>query len=91
MCAIARCAGAGRAGRSLRCIARVCGTSLFYHLIESDEYILSVGAMDEQGGFVLDSEIFVDEQPPFYTFANDTKKMTGAGVIAFVSEEDNPA
>ena len=51
-------------------------------IIDSGEYIVSVGALDDQDGFVLDSEIFVDEQPPFYAFANETTKMTGAEVFA---------
>lgn len=65
-----------------RGFCRVCGTNLFYRIIDSGEYIVSVGALDDQDGFVLDSEIFVDEQPPFYAFANETTKMTGAEVFA---------
>ncbi len=32
------------------------------------------------GGF--DKQIFIDEKPSFYCFANETNKMTGAEVFA---------
>jgi hypothetical protein len=31
---------------------------------------------------VLTSQIFIDEKPAYYTFANQTKTMTGAEVFA---------
>ena len=71
-----------------RGFCRVCGTSLFYRIVESDQYIVSVGALDDQAGFVLDSEIFIDEKPPFYAFANKTAKMTGPEVFALFAPPD---
>jgi hypothetical protein len=31
---------------------------------------------------VLTTEIFVDEKPGYYTFANETRKLTGQEVMA---------
>lgn len=64
-----------------------CGTHLFYHLLPSNEYILPAGLFqDEQ--FELDSQIFIDEKPPFYELNNQTKNMTGQEVFElFASKE----
>lgn len=58
-----------------------CGTHLFYRLKEGGFYAVSIGLFD-QHDWVLSEEIFVDEKPAFYDFAQDTKKMTGAEVFA---------
>lgn len=59
-----------------------CGTSLFYYLKPKSQYILSVGTLANQDGFVFDHQIFIEEKPSYYCFANDTKNMTGAEVFA---------
>ncbi|HAI54030.1 MAG TPA: S-(hydroxymethyl)glutathione synthase, partial [Acinetobacter nosocomialis] len=38
-------------------------------------------------GLHLDMEIFIDSKPDFYTFQNDTKKLTGAEVVALFNPE----
>lgn len=43
---------------------------------------LAVQSSDDVGGMSLGEEIFVDEQPDYYTFAQDTHRKTGAEVIA---------
>ena len=35
----------------------------------------------------LDMEIFIDSKPDFYNFQNDTKKLTGAEVVALFNPE----
>ncbi|MCC2617171.1 GFA family protein [Aestuariibacter halophilus] len=71
-----------------RGFCRRCGTHLFYHLREQDAYILPAGLLDLSAELMLDHEIFVDEQPPYYCFANDTRKMTGAEVFAAYAPPD---
>ncbi len=65
-----------------RCFCKQCGTPLFYRLVGKDFYAVSVEAFDDRGDFALTSQIFVDEKPPYYDFANKTKNMTGAEVFA---------
>jgi len=60
----------------------VCGSNLFYRMIEDGTHVLSLGIFDDQSAFVMESEIFVDEKPPGYTFANDVPAITGAEVFA---------
>jgi hypothetical protein len=65
-----------------RCFCKRCGTPLFYRLVGKDFHVVSVEAFDDRSGFVLTSEIFIDEKPAYYDFANPTRKMTGAEVFA---------
>ena len=71
-----------------RGFCRSCGSSLFYRLRGSGEYFMAVGAFDDPSRFTLDTEVFVDEKPDFYAFANETEKMTGAEVFALYAPQD---
>ncbi|MGE3150677.1 MAG: GFA family protein [Pseudorhodoplanes sp.] len=70
-----------------RCFCKVCGTSLFYRLVGKDFYAVSAEAIDDKSGFVFTTQIFIDEKPAYYDFANETKIMTGAEVFAAFSGE----
>jgi hypothetical protein len=59
-----------------------CGSHLFYRLKESKQYHMPVGLFDEQKRLVFDHQVFIDEKPAFYAFANETSEMTGAEVFA---------
>lgn len=59
-----------------------CGTHLFYRLKQGQQYIMPVGLFDEDEMFMFDHQIFIDEKPSFYSFANATEDMTGAEVFA---------
>ena len=59
-----------------------CGTSLFYRMVGKDFYVVSAEAFDDPSAFQFTSQIFVDEKPPYYDFANATKNMTGPEVFA---------
>jgi hypothetical protein len=73
-----------------RWFCKQCGTVLFYKLRDHDHFGVSVEAFDEPEKFTFTSEIFIDEKPARYDFANDTIKMTGAEVFeAFKNELEN--
>lgn len=65
-----------------------CGSNLFYRLVETGRYIVSAGAFDDQSGFELATEVFYDEKPGYYDFAQPTKKLTGAEVFAMATAGD---
>ncbi len=65
-----------------RAFCKQCGTPLYYRLVDKDFYFVSAEAFDDRGGFVLASQIFIDEKPAYYEFANKTHNMTGAEVFA---------
>lgn len=65
-----------------RYFCKQCGTSLYYKLVGKDHYGISVEAFDDNSDFQFVSQIFIDEKPAHYAFANDTKNKTGAEVFA---------
>lgn len=66
-----------------------CGTHLFYHLLPADEYILSAGIFEPSPNFEMNSQIFIDQKPNYYAFANETPTMTGEQVFAQFSDTDS--
>ena len=65
-----------------------CGSNLFYRLKEADQYIMCTGAFDDQSGFELVGEIYIDEKPPGYGFAGDHPRQTGAEFMASLQGDD---
>ncbi len=65
-----------------RGFCRNCGSSLFYRLVEQDMYILATGSFDDQSALAMSHQIFIEEKPEWYAFANKTHNMTGAEVFA---------
>ncbi|MBE9216826.1 GFA family protein [Plectonema cf. radiosum LEGE 06105] len=59
-----------------------CGTHLFYRLKQQQYYAVPVGLLDDDENFVLEKQIFIDQKPQFYSFANQTQNMTGEQVFA---------
>jgi hypothetical protein len=59
-----------------------CGSNLFYHIVESSDYQIAAGLFDDQSKLRMSLQVFTDFKPEFYEFANETKMMTGAEVIA---------
>ena len=59
-----------------------CGTHLFYRLKGSDFINMPLGLLDEVDSFRFQTQIFIDNKPSCYDFANNTKKMTEAEVLA---------
>ena len=65
-----------------RGFCRQCGSHLFYLLNDNQQYIVPVGLFEGDPDYQFDHQIFIDEKPGFYDFANETKNMTGAEVFA---------
>jgi len=59
-----------------------CGTSLFYRLKQNGQVFMAAGIFADQGGLSFDHQVFIDEKPDYYEFANETHNMTGAEVFA---------
>jgi hypothetical protein len=65
-----------------------CGTTLFYFLKPTQEYMMSVGAFDDQGPFRLAREIFVDHKPPGYALAGEHPRWTEEETLARLGPPD---
>ncbi len=59
-----------------------CGSNLFYHIVDSSDYQIAAGLLNDQSMLRMSLQVFTDRKPEFYEFANETKMMTGAEVIA---------
>ena len=66
-----------------------CGTHLFYHLKENNQYIVPVGIFDTDEKLKFDHQIFIDSKPDYYTFKNETQNMTGKEVFEMFMNEEN--
>ena len=59
-----------------------CGTHLFYRIKETGQHMMPVGLFDNDDDLVFRSQVFIDEKPSFYQFANETEDLTGAEIFA---------
>ena len=65
-----------------RGFCKKCGSHLFYRLKQANQYIVPAGIFDHGEKLVFDHQIFIEEKPEYYSFANKTHNMTGAEVFA---------
>ena len=72
-----------------RGFCKKCGTNLFYYLLPVEQYHFPVGLLDEKLQFKFSHQIFIDEKPDYYVFANKTQNMTGAELFAHFENENN--
>ncbi|MGB3535879.1 MAG: GFA family protein [Microcoleaceae cyanobacterium] len=68
-----------------RGFCKQCGSHLFYKLKDKNHYFIPAGIFnqDENEKFVFDLQVFIEEKPKYYAFANDTKKMTGSELFSW--------
>lgn len=66
-----------------------CGTHLFYRLRQNREYIMPAGFFGDVEGYVFDHQVFIDQRPAYYRFANQTKDMTGEELFAMYAPKED--
>ena len=59
-----------------------CGTHLFYRVKETGQCMVPAGLFDDDQGLAMQLQVFIDEKPAYYDFANETETMTGTEVFA---------
>ena len=64
-----------------------CGTNLFYRLKQNQQYMVPAGLLDGYEGAQFDHQLFIDQKPAYYAFANETENMTGAQVFEHFGPE----
>jgi len=62
-----------------------CGTHLFYRLKANQQYMMSPGLFNDIGAIKFDHQLFIEEKPDYYDFANKTHNMTGEETFAAFS------
>lgn len=65
-----------------RGFCKLCGSHLFYRLKESQQHLMPPGLFEERDDLRFDHQVFIDEKPGWYNFAEDTDNMTGPEVFA---------
>lgn len=70
-----------------RLFCRTCGASLAWRLAGGGYMNVAAAAFDEAERFAFTGEIFIDDKPAAYAFANETHKLTGAQVAAKVAAQ----
>ena len=63
-----------------------CGSVLFWRTQDGSMTVVSANALDDLGEVILKTEIFVDEQPGYYSFAQKTDRLTGAQVAEMFAD-----
>ena len=58
-----------------RGFCRKCGTHLYYKLLATGDYFVPAGTF-ESTDFELETQIFIDRKPAYYSFANQTPMLT---------------
>jgi len=64
-----------------------CGSNLYYRFLPTGHTSFLAGLFDLPESVTFEQQIFVDEKPPFYDFAQATPMKTGADVIAEASSQ----
>jgi hypothetical protein len=71
----------------------VCGSALFYRVTAPGPHQgamhLAFGTLDDQSGFDVNLEFFIDKKPEAYTLAGDHKTLTAAEVMALFGGGDS--
>lgn len=71
-----------------RCFCKTCGTTLFWRAKDGGHITASIQAFADPAEFRFASQIFIDEKPPTYNFAEKTATMTRAEVLAAFAAGD---
>ncbi len=64
-----------------------CGTHLFYRFKQTQQYMMPVGLFDDDSDLSFTEQVFVDDRPDYYAFANNTHEMTGEECFAAYNAE----
>ena len=60
-----------------RLFCRHCGSNLFWRMLDHSIVAVMPQAFDDPSQFELAAEVFIDEKPGNYSFAGNSKKLTG--------------
>jgi hypothetical protein len=62
----------------------VCGSTLFWRTKDRSYAAIAAGSLIDEAGLVFTKQIFVDEKPSYYSFANATEMLTGPEFLALM-------
>ncbi|MFN2100431.1 GFA family protein [Altererythrobacter sp. MF3-039] len=65
-----------------------CGTHLFYRIKETGQTIVPVGIFPGDETLSFERQVFIDQKPHYYSFAEKTEDFTGEQVFAMFGGGD---
>jgi hypothetical protein len=71
-----------------RGFCKTCGSNLFFRMRDGSFSAVNAGALDDLSDAKFTMEIFIDDKPAYYDFAQKTKKLTGDDVRALFAPKD---
>lgn len=77
--------------RAERASCQRCGSPLFFREKASGTHYMSVGAFDDQEGWTMVEQIFIDRKPAHFDFANRTRTRTEAECLAEMAGQGGEA
>ncbi|MBR8699883.1 GFA family protein [Enterococcus casseliflavus] len=66
---------------------RNCGSNLFYYLIPTDSYDIPIDLFTDESESCLKLEIYYDQKPHYYDFANETDIKTEDEIMLGIQEK----
>ena len=70
-----------------RGFCKFCGSSLFWRMRDGSHWIVSIQALDDLPDAKFAGQLFIDEKPATYSFAENTHTMTGAEFAAMFASQ----
>lgn len=71
-----------------RCFCKACGSTVMWRSKDGAHFAVSAQLFNNPSSFTLASQIFIDEKPTSYSFAEATKTMTGPEFIAMITSAE---
>ena len=71
-----------------RCFCKACGSTVMWRSKDGAHHAVSVQSFNDPSSFSFASQIFIDEKPTNYSFAQATKTMTGPEFIAMITSAE---
>lgn len=68
-----------------------CGTHLFYRLKGKQQYWIPTGLIADENAATFTHQVFIDQKPAYYAFANETTTLTEAEVFAMYAPPSDKA
>ena len=65
-----------------------CGTHLFYRLKAGGHYSVPVGLLDSDADWAMTQQVFIEERPAYYSFAQHTEELTGEQLFARFKQDN---
>ena len=71
-----------------RCFCTTCGSTVMWRSKDGAHHAVSLQSFEDPSSFRFASQIFIDEKPTNYSFAEATNTMTGPEFIAMITSAE---